>query len=104
MKRIAQDPAKRWTVPELAASINVSESHLFRLFREIAGEAPATFVERTRIEHARRLLIDSDASVTSLSMDLGFKTSQHFATVFKRYTGVSPRSWRLQASINCPIE
>ncbi|MFD2329355.1 AraC family transcriptional regulator [Cohnella sp. GCM10020058] len=96
MEEIAGDPAKRWTVPELAASLNVSESHLFRLFREIAGEAPATFVERTRIEHARRLLMDSDASITSLAMDLGFKTSQHFATVFKRYTGVSPRSWRRQ--------
>lgn len=94
MEQIARDPAKRRTVPELAADLNVSESHLFRVFRDIAGEAPATFVERTRIERARRLLIDSDQSITSLSMDLGFKTSQHFATVFKRYTGVSPRSWR----------
>ncbi|MFB6475639.1 MULTISPECIES: helix-turn-helix domain-containing protein [Paenibacillus] len=38
----------------------------------------------------------TDESSTGLSMDLGFATSQHFATVFRRIKGRTPSQWRQQ--------
>ena len=81
-------------MPELARAANVSESHLYRLFRGVHGMPPAEFIERTRIDRACRLLLESSMSVTELALELGFKTSQHFATVFKKYKGVTPSAWR----------
>jgi AraC family transcriptional regulator len=37
----------------------------------------------------------SDKTVTEIAYELGFSSSQHFATAFKRHSGVSPRQFRL---------
>lgn len=91
---IAKEPARRWSVPELARAVSVSESHLYRLFRSVHGMPPAAFIERTRIDHACKLLMETAMPVTEVALELGFKTSQHFATVFKKYKGVTPTAWR----------
>lgn len=96
--RLLQDiearPERRWTAAELAGELGVSESHLFPVFREAVGISPASYIERVRIHRACERLTGNGASVTEVAFDLGYKTSQHFATVFKRYTGCSPTEWR----------
>lgn len=95
--RIEADPERRWTTAELAASLGVSESYVYRVFREAVGQSPAAYIERLRVESACARLLRPGASITEVAFELGFKTSQHFATVFKRYTGLTPSRWRAQA-------
>ncbi|MFC5647935.1 AraC family transcriptional regulator [Paenibacillus solisilvae] len=87
-------PEKRWTNKELADRIGVSESHFYRLFQDMHGQSPANYIDRLRMDHACRLLLQPGSSITAVGMDLGYKTSQHFATVFKKYTGLTPTQWR----------
>jgi AraC-like DNA-binding protein/mannose-6-phosphate isomerase-like protein (cupin superfamily) len=87
-------PEKRWTNKDLANQIGVSESHFYRLFHLMYGQSPANYIDRLRIELSCQILLQKEISITTVAMDLGYKTSQHFATVFKKYMGLSPSQWR----------
>lgn len=93
-EQIQQCPERSWTTREIAQKLCVSESHVYRLFHEIVGQSPASYVTRVRIEKACEQLMQSPISITTLAMELGYKTSQHFSTVFKKYTGKTPAEWR----------
>lgn len=93
---IEANPALRITNEQLAAEVGLSESHFYRVFKETKGQSPTAYMERIRMDCACKLLIQSDAPITSIALDMGFKTSQHFATVFKKYIGMTPRKWRSQ--------
>ncbi|MGO4372526.1 helix-turn-helix domain-containing protein [Paenibacillus sp. MCAF20] len=92
--RMNKQPEWRPSVNELAAVAGVSSSHFYRTFQDFTGEPPMTFVERLRVKAACRHLMESDASITDISFQLGYQSSQHFATVFKRFVGTTPTQWR----------
>ncbi len=63
-------------------------------FKQEVGTSPRDHLLQRRIEKARQRLADPGAKVTAVAMQLGFSSSQYFATVFKRYTGRCPSSVR----------
>ncbi|SFB07581.1 AraC-type DNA-binding protein [Cohnella sp. OV330] len=89
----AARPEQRVTVAELANAVHLSESHYFKLFRALFGLSPAVYLDRARMERACELL-RAGRSVTDTAFELGYKTSQHFATSFKKTIGRSPQQWR----------
>lgn len=92
---VERNPEQHWTIERLAGELGVSESHVYRVFRQMHGQSPAAYIERLRIDQACLLLVQQpDRAVTDIAFDLGFKTSQHFATVFKKCTGHTPSQWR----------
>ena len=86
--------SERCTVEELAGLINVSPSHFHRLFRQETGLTPMAYAERLRCREACRRLEATDEPITKIAVDLGYATSQHFATVFRRIMGRTPTEWR----------
>ncbi|CAM3992305.1 AraC family transcriptional regulator [Paenibacillus alkaliterrae] len=92
--KMGKEPEWRPSVEKLAAFAGVSASHFYRTFQEYTGEPPITFVERLRVKEACRQLTESQDSVTDITHRLGYQSSQHFATVFKRFVGVTPTEWR----------
>ncbi len=81
----------------LADSAHLSLAWFKARFRKEVGLAPGSYIALRKIERARVLLARPAASITRIAMDLGFSTSQYFATVFRRYTGMTPRAYREQA-------
>lgn len=81
-------------IPELAQGLGISVSHFHRIFRDHTGLSPMEYMERIRIAEAAHRLETSHDSILQIALDLGFSTSQHFATVFRRITGQSPTGWR----------
>jgi AraC-like DNA-binding protein len=75
-------------VPRLAQVARLSESRFKGRFKAEMGVPPAEFWLRKKIERATVLL--KTRSVTNVAYELGFSSSQYFATVFKRYTMVNP--------------
>ena len=51
---------------------------------------------RLKIEKANHLLNANKRSITDIAYDLGFSSSQYFATVFKRYQSITPGEYRLR--------
>ena len=82
------------SVASLARVAGISESHFKAKFRREVGMTPMEYLLWYRTEQAKRLLRNTDRPVTSIAIDLGFATSQHFATVFKRLTDCTPRAFR----------
>ena len=76
----------------LAQAANISMSLFHTRFKEEMGLPPADYLRHRRVIEAQRILSQPDApTVTDLAMQLGFSSSQYFATVFKRYTRMSPQ-------------
>jgi AraC family transcriptional regulator, L-rhamnose operon regulatory protein RhaS len=83
-----------------AAGLGVSQFHA-RFISEI-GEPPAEWMRRQRLERAKRLLVDTNTPITTLALNLGYPSSQYFATVFRRYTGLTPGAYRLRSRTATP--
>lgn len=91
LEHIAAHLGDPLSIPELALRAGLSEPRFKVRFKEETGVPPGEYVQRARIEEARRRLDAGDTSITRVAFDLGFSSSQYFSTVFKRFTGRSPR-------------
>lgn len=81
-------------VPEFAEVAGLSVSHFKTRFRDAVGTAPAEYFLGLRIDEAKRRLRETSQPVTRIAMDLGFASSQTFATAFHRLVGCPPSTHR----------
>jgi AraC family transcriptional regulator len=82
------------TIDRLAAVANMSPFHFARCFKQTTGFTPHQFVIRERIVRARAMLSSDSQSIGDVAMALGFASQSHFADVYRRVTGTTPRSTR----------
>ncbi|GHT45920.1 hypothetical protein FACS189454_06210 [Planctomycetales bacterium] len=85
---------KFYTLKQLAGIANLSESRFKHRFKEEIGTTPADYQIRQKIDQARNLLLRTNTTILDTALDLGFSSSQYFATVFRRYTGMTPAEYR----------
>lgn len=79
----------------LAASVGISSRHFERAFRQAVGVPPHAYVTEQRLAVARHLLLAQPAlTIEDIARRVGFSSSSHLATAFRRQTGVSPRTFR----------
>lgn len=83
-----------WTIEALAAECGLARARFAVLCQEITGDSPVTLVNRLRVERAKRALRETTAPVTAIAYDSGFSSSQYFARVFRRFTGLDARTYR----------
>ena len=83
---------------ELAGQAGLSISRLKVWFKQETGLPPGEYTLRWKIKKAQQLLTDPTLSIIRIAFDLGFSSSQYFATVFKRYTGKTPRAYRAESN------
>ncbi len=81
------------SVEELAERLEVSAAHLGRVFTKKTGVSPGKYITRVRIEYAKLLLRDPDATITYAAEASGFANANYFAKVFRRETGMSPSEY-----------
>jgi AraC-like DNA-binding protein len=93
---IAENLDQAWPIGRLAPLAHLSESRLKARFKAEVGVPPADYTMRQRIDRTKQLLRQGDLSVTEIASRLGFSSTQYFATAFKRYTGLTPSSYRRQ--------
>ena len=80
-------------ISDAAAHVHLSVSRFKQKFRSQVGLPPVAYQQKRRIELSCDMLMDS-SSITQTALALGFSSSQHFATTFRRYMGMSPREWK----------
>ena len=78
----------------ISENLFVSERTLYRLFKENIGLTLTEYINYVRIINAKRLMTDTSLSMTDIAYQCGFNDSSYFSTVFKKYTGISPRIYR----------
>jgi AraC family transcriptional regulator len=85
----------------LAREAGLSQLVFAQRFTAQYGETPYKFVIRQRVDHARRLLAESDLPIAEVALRAGFCSQSHLSDVFKRMVGETPASFR-RASFAVP--
>lgn len=91
------EPARRWTLEELAARSGSSRSVLAERFAHFVGEPPMQYLTRWRLHLAARLLDQPPAKVAAVAAAVGYESEAAFSRAFKRSTGIAPARWRTRA-------
>jgi AraC-like DNA-binding protein len=84
------------SLDDAARAIGLSMRTLQRRLAD-AGTSFETQVQHVRVATARRMLEETDVPVTTIALEVGFQTAQHFSTSFKQRTGETPTSYRARA-------
>lgn len=82
---------------DLALEVGLSLSRFKALFKKETGIPPRQFILRKKIDAARKRLVSGREPIGRIAIDLGFPSSQYFATAFKRIVGVAPQACRAGA-------
>jgi len=85
------------SLPEIARRADITAVHLQRTFTTVVGTTPRLWMERRRMEEARRLLGDRVLTIAAVAQQCGYDDAFHFSRVFRRFHGRSPRQWLTQA-------
>jgi transcriptional regulator GlxA family with amidase domain len=91
---IADHPDADLSVEALARRAAMSPRNFCRVFVREVGMTPGRFVERARLEAARRLLEDSARSIPAVAAACGFGSPETLRLAFRRALGVSPKTYR----------
>ncbi len=75
----------------------MSPFHFARLFKQATGRAPHAYVVTRRIERAKELLSQDSLPLVHVACSVGFQTQGHFTEVFRRYAGLTPGHFRVEA-------
>lgn len=89
-------PTENLSLKRLAAFGQTTPSKLVRAFEQVLDMTPARYVTTVRINLARKLLEDTDDSLTDIAQAAGFYDFSHFFHAFRRERGISPSQYRVK--------
>lgn len=88
------EPARRWTLQELAKQAGMSRSAFAQKFKERVGEPAIEYLTRWRMLLAGDRLTSSDAPVSEIAQSLGYESESAFSAAFRKAMGCAPRQYR----------
>jgi AraC-like DNA-binding protein len=83
-------------VAQAIREVGISNGYGFRVFKQIYGVSPREYLSKIKINEAKKLLMKPQYTVTDISDALGYKNLTNFSRQFKRWTGLSPKQWKVQ--------
>lgn len=96
--RIRDTPARKINLDDLAKEAALSPTHFINVFKQATGFPPLHFQLFCRLNEAKRRLGEPSDTITAIAGDLGFSSSQHFSTHFKKMFGLTPKAFRQATS------
>ena len=93
-KHIERNYKNKLSVSGLAERFNMSERTFIRKFTATTGNTPLEYIQRVRIEAAKRLLEKGKQTVEEVAREIGYEDFNSFRNIFKRFTGLSPKDYK----------
>jgi AraC family transcriptional regulator len=94
IERLRSDSDADVSLAALASEAGLSRFHFCRAFKESTGLTPHAWLRQHRLERAMNMLRDTDASIVSISAELGYASQTAFAAAFRKLAGETPSDWR----------
>ena len=91
---IRQNLSQRITLKDLADAAHISTRECERCFQRQIGTLPFDYLMDTRLDRARRMLLEGDRPVTEIALQCGFSSGSYFTLCFRRKYGLAPSAYR----------
>ena len=83
------------SVSDIAEYVGITESMIYRIFKEEGNGSPAEYIRHVRIFNAERMLLNEDKlSISEVAQACGFSDIAYFCKVFKSETGITPKKYQ----------
>jgi transcriptional regulator GlxA family with amidase domain len=91
---IEENIAEKISVEELAVKYAIGRRHFERRFKKATNNTPVEYIQRVKIEAAKKHLERTARNVSEVMYEVGYSDTKAFRTVFKKITGLSPIEYR----------
>lgn len=81
---------------ELAEYVQLNKCYLCVLFKEETGLTFSKYLNKIRIDAAKRLLLETDKNITTISQEIGFNSQSYFIVVFREFMDMTPLEYRFR--------
>lgn len=81
---------------DLASLFGYNSAYLGRLFTKMTGSSFNSYLDRIRIEHSEKLLLENRLKIHEIATQVGYKNADYFQQKFKKCVGMSPSEYRRQ--------
>uniref|UniRef100_UPI00403F9E3C AraC family transcriptional regulator n=1 Tax=Candidatus Enterococcus willemsii TaxID=1857215 RepID=UPI00403F9E3C len=82
------------TIEQLATAHFISPTYLSRIFKEVTGISPISYLIQVRLERASELLANETYTIKEIAKAVGYEDAYHFSKSFKKQYGISPSQAR----------
>jgi AraC-like DNA-binding protein len=94
MQYFQENVYRKLSLQDLCEKFNYSRSFLCDVFKRETGQSLFACFNRIKVEEAKRLLLETNLSVTEISAKFGFAEPKYFGALFKKETGLAPSQYR----------
>ncbi len=91
---LSENVRGRVSIDEICRRMNYTRSYIFRQFKAVTGQSIMAYFTSLKVKEAKRLLRETDMSVTEIAGALSFDTPNYFTKTFKRTSGYTPLQYR----------
>lgn len=95
-----QDNYKDITLSKIADNFGYSNEYISHLTKNLLGTTYSELVKKVRIERSQDLLANTTLTIANIAEAIGYDTSEHYIRQFKKFTGMTPTSFRKQEAQN----
>ncbi|MDO6640651.1 MULTISPECIES: helix-turn-helix domain-containing protein [unclassified Shewanella] len=88
------DLSQHWSLDDIADKFAVGKRTLIRRFKKAVNETPASYMQRLRVDEAKRLLETTELGIEQIVERVGYEDSSSFRKLFIQLTSLSPRAYR----------
>lgn len=93
-KYIDKNYCEQLTMTKICEDLNLSESYVSHVLKEVVGLSPMQYALKCKIGHAQTLLISTKLPISTIAQTVGFDAQSHFNQRFIKYVGISPSKFR----------
>jgi two-component system response regulator YesN len=91
---IDQHYDEKISLEDVAQKLHLSKNYLCNAFKKATGENMSLYINKLRIEKAKRLLVESDGRIKEIFEEAGYSNQQYFSKVFKKITGMTVMEYK----------
>jgi transcriptional regulator GlxA family with amidase domain len=100
---IEQNHSQLINIDDIARHTNMSKRNFIRRFKKATQNTPFEYLQRVKIESAKKALEKGNQNINLLMYDVGYNDIKTFREVFKKITGLTPQDYKRKYSRNTPV-
>lgn len=86
--------SEKLTLAEIASNAGLGVREAQRCFQRVLHQSPSEYLIAYRLNNAKKMLLETNASITEIAFHCGFSDAPYFSKTFRKDTGITPMEYR----------